>query len=238
MGLVHKHIVKGEDMQSNMRQRPILAALFACSALFASCASSQYRAALDEKDADNKELREERANLKGEVRDVNAQKDSLETALAEANARLLETPQKTAGEDHPELDKVGVGYGMRDGRLVISVPSEISFPSGKAELSKDGQKALAAVAKLLKDKHAGDEYWIEGHTDSDPIVKSKYSSNRELSLARAMAVLHYFVDDANVADGKCVIAGWGPYRPVAPNDTKANKAKNRRVEIIVETPKH
>ena len=225
-------------MQFNMRQRSSLAALLACGALFASCASSQYRAALDEREADNKELREERSNLKGEVRDVNAQKDSLETALAEANARLLETPQKTAGEEHPELDKVGVGYGMRDGRLVLSIPSEISFGAGKAELSKDGQKALAAVAKLLKDKHAGDEYWIEGHTDSDPIVKSKFSSNRELSLARAMAVLHYFVDDANVADGKCVIAGWGPYRPVAANDTKANKAKNRRVEIVIETPKH
>ena len=238
MGLVHKHIVKGEDMHFITRQRSILAALLACGVLSAGCASSQYRAALDEKDADNKELREERSNLKGEVRDVNAQKDSLETALAEANARLLETPQKTAGEDHPELDKVGVGYGMRDGRLVLSIPSEISFPAGKAELSKDGQKALAAVAKLLKEKHAEAEYWIEGHTDSDPIVKSKYSSNRELSLARAMAVLHYMVDDANVADGRCVIAGWGPYRPVAGNDTKANKAKNRRVEIIVETPKH
>ena len=224
-------------MQVNIGHRSFTATLVVCGALLASCAGQQYRAALDEREADNKNLREERSNLKGEVRDINAQKDSLETALAEANARLLETPQKTAGESYPDLDTLGVGYGTRDGRMVISIPNEMSFGAGKSELSSAGKKALTAVAKLLKDKHPDGEYWIEGHTDSDPIVKSKFASNRELSLARAMAVLHYFVDDANIADGKCVIAGWGPYRPVAGNDTKAGKAKNRRVEIVVETPK-
>jgi chemotaxis protein MotB len=221
-----------------MGHRFFTAALVACGALLASCASSQYRKALDEREADNRQLREERSNLKSDNRDIAAQKDALETALAEANARLLETPKKTMGEDYPELDKVGVGYGMRDGRMVISIPNEISFGAGKAELSSDGKKALKAVAKMLMEKHPDGEYWIEGHTDSDPIVKSKFASNRELSLARAMAVLVYFVDDASVPDGKCVIAGWGPYRPVANNDTKTNKAKNRRVEIVVEQPKH
>jgi len=204
--------------------------------LGASCASTQYRAALDERESENRTLRAERSSLKGEMRDLRYQKDSLETALAEANARLLEEPQKQAGQEFPELDQLGIGYGTRDGRMVISIPTEITFGSGKAELSSSGSSALTAVAKALQQEYPEAEYWIEGHTDSDPIVKSKFATNRDLSLARAMAVLHYLVEDTGIPDGQCVVAGWGEYRPVASNDTHANKAKNRRVEIVVNRP--
>jgi chemotaxis protein MotB len=51
-----------------------------------------------------------------------------------------------------------------------------------------------------------------------------------------MAVLHYLVEETGVPDGQCVVAGWGEYRPVAANDTPTNKAKNRRVEIVVNQP--
>lgn len=207
--------------------------LAACAPLFASCASSQYQKALDEREQENRALREERAHVKGENRDLSAQKTSLETALAEANARLLEEPQQDASKKFSALDDEGITYGQRDGRMVISIPQELTFTSGKADVSAAGKKALKAVAKTLAENYAGDEYWIEGHTDNDPIVKSQYASNRDLSLARAMAVLRYLVDEANIADGQCVVAGWGPYRPVAANDSKAHKAKNRRVEIVV-----
>jgi chemotaxis protein MotB len=210
-------------------------ALFAAFALtFASCTSPQMQAALEEREQDNRSLREERATLKGQNRDLSAQNASLETALAEANARLLEEPARQEGQRFGELDEAGVGYGIRDGRMVISIPQELTFASGKADLSNEGRKALKAVATTLKNNYGEAEYWIEGHTDNDPIVKSKFATNRDLSLARAMAVLHYLVDDAGIADGQCVVAGWGPYRPVAANDSRANKAKNRRVEITVD----
>jgi chemotaxis protein MotB len=202
--------------------------------LAAGCASTQYQAALDETANENRALREERASLKGQNRDLQSQRESLETALAEANARLLAEPQREAGQSYPELDAAGVGYGTRDGRMVLTIPTEITFGAGKAELSSQGKKALQAVAKMLKRDYPDGEYWIEGHTDSDPIVKSKFASNRDLSLHRAMAVLHFLVDDAEMEDSSCVVAGWGPHRPVAANDTQANKAKNRRVEIVVE----
>lgn len=202
----------------------------------ASCAAPQYKAALDEQAEENRRLREERAGLKGENRDLAAQKDSLETALAEANARLLEEPTQSSTQ-LKDLDDAGVGYGMRDGRMVISIPQELTFGAGKADLSDEGRKALKAVAKTLKQNYGEGEYWIEGHTDNDPISKSKFATNRDLSLARAMAVLHYLVNDGGIADGQCVVAGWGPYRPLAANSSAKNKAKNRRVEIVVETKK-
>jgi chemotaxis protein MotB len=205
--------------------------------LTSGCASnSAYRQTLDEREHEIKSLREERTGLKGEMRDLNYQKDTLETALAEANARLVEEPKKEAGQSFPDLDRVGVGYGTRDGEMVLSIPNEISFASGKAELSKQGRTAMEAVAKTLMREYPEAEYWIEGHTDSDPIVKSKFATNRDLSLARAMAVLHFVVEDAGVPDGRCVVAGWGEYRPLAANDTQAHKAKNRRVEIVVHKP--
>jgi chemotaxis protein MotB len=114
-----------------------------------------------------------------------------------------------------------------------SIPSEITFPSGKAQLSEQGKNALTVVSRTLIDQYPAAEYWIEGHTDSDPIRKSSFPTNRDLSLARSMAVLHYLVNDTGIPDGQCVVAGWGEYRPVAANDSNTNKSRNRRVEIVV-----
>ncbi len=217
-------------------RRPFVLASLLLAPMFASCAAQQYKAVADEREQENRALREERSRIKGEIRDLSAEKASLETQLAEANARLLQQPEPAAGQSYAELDQLGVGYGMRDGRMVISIPTEISFPSGRAELSADGKRALKSVAKTLKQDYPVGrfEYWIEGHTDSDPIQKSKFGSNRELSLARAMAVLRCLVDEADIPDNACVVSGWGPHRPVAANDSRSNKAKNRRVEIVVE----
>lgn len=201
---------------------------------FASCQTQgQYKLALDERERENRELREERTSLKNQLRDLAFQKESLETALAEANARLLETPEPIAAQRFPELDELGIGYGMRGGDLVISIPTEITFGSGKADLSSGGRSALSTVARTLMGEYSGHVFWIEGHTDSDPIRKSKFETNRDLSLARAMAVLHHLVENEGVSDSNCVVVGWGEYRPVASNDSPANKARNRRVEIIV-----
>ncbi len=209
--------------------------------LFSSACQTDraYRDALEEQTAENKRLREERTTIKGDMRDMSYQKESLENAVAEANAKLLEVPRQdtsASAKQFPELDSAGVGYGMRNGEMVITMSSDVTFSSGKAELSKGGRSALNSVAKALAREYAGAEYWIEGHTDSDPITKSKFESNRELSLARAMSVLRFMVEEAGVPDDKCVVAGWGQYRPVAAGKTKESKSKNRRVEIVVHRP--
>jgi len=204
------------------------------------CVSQQqYHRTLSEREAENRALREERTALKNQMRDLAFQKESLETALAEANARLLAAPAAPAAQEPARFaafDDLGIGYGMRDGNMVISIPAEITFPSGKAQLSEQGKDALTVVARTLLDEYAAAEYWIEGHTDSDPIKKSAFPTNRDLSLARAMAVLHYLVNETGVPDGQCVVSGWGEYRPLVANDTPAHKANNRRVEIVVRRP--
>lgn len=175
-------------------------------------------------------LREERTQLKKENRTLQTQLDSYEVALAEANAKITEVPET---KDYSELDALGIDYGRRDGNFVISVPAEITFASGRADLTSKGKEALKAVARTLTADHGAGVYWIEGHTDNDPIKKSKWESNRQLSVARAMAVLHFLVEECGVPDDKCVVAGHGEYNPADTNDSKTGKAQNRRVEIVV-----
>lgn len=201
----------------------------ASSALFlASCASpTTMRQYQDEV----RSLREERTQLKKENRDLRSQCESYEAQLAEASVKVQEAP---APATNPEFDALGIDYYTdRYGNSVISVASDITFASGKAELTKDGKTALQAVARELNERQSAGAYWIEGHTDNDPIVKSKWGSNRELSVARAMAVLHFLVEACNVPDDKCIVAGHGQYQPIAANDDKAGKARNRRVAIVI-----
>src|SRR5688572_32876224 len=119
---------------------------------------------------------------------------------ASANAPAYEPPpaEPQPQAKIPEFDEAGIGYGMRDGNMVITIPSSITFASGQATLSKEGQGALKKVAAMLKKEHPGSHYSIEGHTDDEPIKKSKFETNRELSYARAMAVLAYLVADCGI----------------------------------------
>jgi chemotaxis protein MotB len=213
-------------------------AWFLVAVVGAGCVSSKgYQTAMSEKDSEIRQLREERAALKAQIQKQQGDLDSARGQAAEASSAKPDAtggaePAATA-EKYPELDSVGVSYGTRNGNLVISIPSSITFPSGQATLSSEGHKALKEVASVLKKQHAGAKYEIEGHTDTDPIKKSKFTSNRELSIARAMAVLTYFVEECGIKDDQCIVAGFGQYEPVAKNDNDKDKAKNRRVEIVV-----
>ena len=204
--------------------------------LFSSCVTQeQFQAVQDE----NLELKEERTRIKSQNRDLNAQLSQYETALYEANALIQQMEnagpvEAIAGApDHPELESQGLGVGTRNGDLVITLPNEVTFSSGSASLTAQGQEALGVVASTLLRDYSGGSYWGEGHTDSDPISRSSFESNRALSMARAMAVLTYLVESSGVPDDDCVIAGHGEYNPVADNSSSDGKARNRRVEIVV-----
>ncbi len=213
--------------------RACVAGLLLVSPALTGCVSSRgYQAALDDRDAEIRKLREERAALKSQIQSMKSSLDTVQGELADANARPVEAVP-AAAEKFPELDSLGIDYGVRDGNMVISIPSSITFASGQATISKEGQKALKEVASTLKRQYPDAKYSVEGHTDTDPIQKSKFSSNRELSVQRAMAVLTYLVAECGVPDSQCVVAGHGEYEPAARGDSKSDKARNRRVEIVV-----
>ena len=213
-------------------KRSFALGLFGLAFLASGCASQK---TLKEYQDEVRALREERTQLKKENRGLRMQSESYEIALAEANAAR---PAETSDvPNYSEFDDRGIDYYTKDGNFVISLPASITFDSGKADLTKQGQEALKVVAQTLSTDYADSEYWIEGHTDSDPIRKSKWGSNRELSMARAMAVLFYLVEQCEVPDESFVVAGHGEYEPLAENVDSASKARNRRVEIVVHRPR-
>ena len=113
-------------------------------------------------------------------------------------------------------------------RLKIVLTAPVLFDSGYADLKPEAVSILSGVADALKGLKG--EIFVEGHTDSVPIVSGDYATNWDLSSARANAVVKLFIDagfDPKLMTG----SGYGEYRPVAPNDTRENRSRNRRIEI-------
>jgi chemotaxis protein MotB len=122
---------------------------------------------------------------------------------------------------------------MTERGLVITFLSEVFFDSGKDVVREGGKESIQKVAKVLNRDVPDSNVAIEGYTDNQPIKYSGWKTNWELSSARALAVLHYLVDDCNVAPTRLSAHGYGEFRPVASNDTEENMQKNRRVEIVI-----
>ncbi len=134
-----------------------------------------------------------------------------------------------------ELTDKDVQISQLKGQLTVSVLDKILFKSGRADILPAGLVVLGKVTKVLE--QTDDMIRVEGHTDNVPIserLKEKYFSNWELSAARAASVVRYFQHGEHKIDPlRLEAVGFAEYRPLAPNDTDANKQRNRRVEIVL-----
>jgi flagellar motor protein MotB len=129
--------------------------------------------------------------------------------------------------------KVSGADVVPDGELIrIRLESGQLFAAGRADLKPEVGPTLDRIAQVLKSEYAGHLVGIEGHTDSDPITKSKWKSNHELAVARSVA-LFQALKSRGVPESQLFVAGYGPNRPLGPNDSKQTKSQNRRVELVV-----
>jgi len=114
--------------------------------------------------------------------------------------------------------------------------SEVLFPKGSAEINPAGRLELDKLASAMKELETQipqDIAWVlrvDGHTDTDPIQTSAFSSNWELSAARAIAVVKELVAQG-VSPKRLVAAGFGEYQPIEQGDTEEIKTRNRRIEL-------
>lgn len=116
--------------------------------------------------------------------------------------------------------------------IEITLSDRFLFDAGKADLKSPALPALQQLSGLFKD--IGATISIEGHTDNTPVsAASRYNDNWELSGARALSVLRFFIDSEGLNPDTFQYAGYADTRPTADNTTAAGKQKNRRVEIIV-----
>ena len=118
--------------------------------------------------------------------------------------------------------------------LVLRFQDSSLFDQGSATLKPQSYNVLKYVGGILKSKNFKDKFVsVEGHTDNVPINTSTHQSNWELSGNRASNVVRYLIENQGIDPKRLSTAGYGEYHPVAPNDTPANMAKNRRVDIMI-----
>ena len=117
-------------------------------------------------------------------------------------------------------------------RVAIVLPD--AFKAGKATLAYNptAVKAVVGVGKMIRDHYPNSTIRVEGHTDSDPIRKSGWGTNENLSMARAKAV-ESLLTNAGIAQSRISTEGVGARRPLALGSSKQAKSRNRRVEIFI-----
>jgi chemotaxis protein MotB len=116
-------------------------------------------------------------------------------------------------------------------RIIIRIREKGSFPSDDARLNRDFIPILDKIHDVLV-KTEG-KIAVAGHTDNVPINTPRYRSNWELSTSRATSVVHEFLKTGQIPANRFVLEGYAETQPLLPNDTSENRARNRRVEIIV-----
>jgi chemotaxis protein MotB len=114
--------------------------------------------------------------------------------------------------------------------IVFSFQEKILFDSGRATIKDEGYAVLDLITTAIET--CPNDILIMGHTDNIPIHADVFQSNWELSSYRGLSVLEYFVEKKDLPPSRFSVGGYGPSRPLYPNDTERNRALNRRVEII------
>ena len=214
----------------SMSRFGLMALTLATFTLTTGCTSGRLKQERDALYIQNQELQEEltRARMaldESEQRrmDMQSDRDRLQGQLADAAA----APTYVDNSSTNKFDAIpGVEAFERDGEIAVRVEGDVLFSSGKVDLKSSAKSTLGRVAGILKSDYAGQTIRIEGYTDSDPIKKSKWKDNLELSLQRAAAVQRY-LKQQGIPSSRMYSAGFGS------NKSQASKSKSRRVEIVV-----
>lgn len=168
-------------------------------------------------------------------------KDQL-TELAkvlEQNKTQLDAAKQFKSQFAKMVDSGAIAVVTRHGNIVLSLPAQVLFPSGVAELSDDGKIKVHEIGFTLKDKGPKDDkgnftarYLVVGHSDNQPLKNSIYKDNWDLSTARALTVTRELVA-AGMNPKNLLPSGAGDHDPIAPNTSVKDMSKNRRIEIVL-----
>lgn len=182
-------------------------------------------ATLSKKEAENLErslesIKEKDLQIKT-MRDAISKKDSVTIALVTSLKGAL-----------GNLNDEDIEINVEKGVVFISISDKLLFNSGSYNVSSEAENVLGKVAKVVNNKPDID-FMVEGHTDNVPFRKGELLDNWDLSVKRATAVVRVLQNKFNVNPNRITAAGRSYYQPLKENDSKANKAANRRTRIIV-----
>jgi len=193
-------------------------------------------------------------------RELLAQLDAKETALAAENNRLLklEADMQERSQRIAELEALiaskdqamrdlkdaiskaltafegkGLTVEQRDGKVYVSMENKLLFKSGSWAVGSEGRTAIEQLGTVLAD-NPDIAVLIEGHTDNDPFSSGgQISNNWDLSTKRATAIVQILSENQAINPESLTAAGRGEFAPIASNDTTQGKARNRRIEVVL-----
>ncbi|SFU53864.1 chemotaxis protein MotB [Pustulibacterium marinum] len=180
---------------------------------------------LTKKGADNLEkslesLREKDLTIR-KLNEAITRRDSVNLALVQSLKGVL-----------GNLDDEDIEISVEKGVVFVSISDKLLFSSGSTRVTAKAKEVLGKVAKVVNNK-PDFEFMVEGHTDTDPISTAAVKDNWDLSVLRATSIVRILQDDYGVDPKRMTAAGRSQYIPVADNDTREGKAKNRRTRIVV-----
>lgn len=150
-------------------------------------------------------------------------------------SRLKGTYETLVADMEDEIAQGQITITQLADRLSVSMVDKILFPSGEAEITKEGLEILDRVGSVLKGAE-GKIIRVEGHTDDVPIhpnLQKKFPTNWELSAARATNVVRFLQEKVGIEGSRLQVIGMSEYSPVASNATPAGRSQNRRIEITL-----
>lgn len=202
--------------QNSKKNRELLAQLEA---------KEQALAAESERLAKLKAELESRSQRVAELENVIATKDAAMTKLKDAISQAL-----------TNFEGKGLTVEQRNGKVYVSMENKLLFQSGSWAVGTNGKQAVKQLASVLAE-NPEIAILIEGHTDNVPYTaKGQLTSNWDLSTKRATSIVTLLRENEGINPENLTAAGRGEYAPIASNDTREGKAKNRRIEVIL-TPK-
>jgi chemotaxis protein MotB len=197
---------------------------------------SQLNSQLSEKDKVITELKEaneinsrDAADCRIAKEAMRRKKEKLDQELA-ARGTSLEQIEARAEQSIRNLQAAGCQVDYKNGRFHITVPEEFVFASGQKEVAPKGREALNVVAQVMYD-NPGVTTTIVGNTDT--VSVRGVADNWSLSTERANAVVRVLEDIYNINPKRLIAAGRSKFNPIAKNDTPEGRARNRRIEIII-----
>lgn len=154
--------------------------------------------------------------------------NELESMLRNKDEASKLLKEKIASALRGFTDK-GISVEERDGKIYVSMEAQLLFESGKTGVNAEGKKAIINLAVVLESQKDID-ILVEGHTDVDVLKSAAHpTDNWELSVLRATSVVKIMLANSEMDPKHISAAGRSEFHPVDPN----NKAKNRRIEIII-----
>ncbi|MGB0883986.1 MAG: OmpA family protein [Flavobacteriales bacterium] len=222
----YNETVLGNDLEIETKQKAYFKRLY-------EELNADYSTTVDSKEAALRKVIEENTALIDQLQDQNRKMIDLEANIQAAKNKLSQLRSKIS-QALSQFEGRGMNVQQKDGKLYISLDNSLLFASGKWDLGSAAKPAIKQLAEVLvQEKDL--EVLIEGHTDNvDFNGSSVLKDNWDLSVKRATSVVKELTKNKALEARRLTAAGRGEFNPIAGNDTKAGKAKNRRIEIIIQ----